>query len=79
MICKTQQIYVKPDKYNIEKINFENEFSNPHTYIYYTKAVIDASNKKGAVISIECLDDECMTHMIDISEINDSCDKLTLR
>ena len=76
---KVKPNYSNPDMLKIEKINLDNEFSNSHTYKYYTQAVIDASNKKGAVISIECLDDECMAHMLDISEINDSCDKLTLR
>ena len=76
---KLKPNYSNPDLLNIEKINIDNEFSNSHTYKYYTQAVIDASNKKGAVMNIECLDDDCMGQMLEISELNDSCDKLTIR
>jgi|TARA_B100001093_G_C26809619_1_gene1007012 hypothetical protein len=76
---KVKPNYSNPDLLNIEKINIDNEFSNSHTYKYYTQAVIDASNKKGAVMNIECLDDDCMGQMLEISELNDSCDKLTIR
>lgn len=76
---KTKPNYSNPQMLNIEKINIDEDFSNPHTYKFYTQAVIDASKKKGAVISIECLDDKCMSSLIDISEMNDDCDKLTIR
>ena len=76
---KLKPNYSNPDLLKIEKINIDNEFSNSHTYKYYTQAVIDASNKKGAVMNIECLDDDCMGQMLEISELNDSCDKLTIR
>ena len=76
---KLKPNYSNPDLLNIEKVNIDNEFSNSHTYKYYTQAVIDASNKKGAVMNIECLDDDCMGQMLEISELNDSCDKLTIR
>ena len=72
-------IFMFPMEATTEKINIDNEFSNSHTYKYYTQAVIDASNKKGAVMNIECLDDDCMGQMLEISELNDSCDKLTIR
>jgi|TARA_R110000823_G_scaffold309032_3_gene433006 hypothetical protein len=81
---KIGQIKLKPNYYNTELLNIDNikiddEFSNSHTYKYYIQAVIDASNKKGAVMSVECLNDECMGQMLDIGEINDNCDKLTIR
>ena len=81
---KIGQMKLKPnnsnsDMLNIENISIDNEFSNLHTYRYYTQAVIDANNKMGAVMSIECLDDDCMGNMLDIGEINDNCDKLTIR
>ena len=71
--------YKNPELLNIDKIKIDDEFSNSHSYKYYTQAVIDASNKKGAIMNIECLDDECMGNMLDISELNDNCDKLTIR
>jgi len=76
---KLKPNYSNPDFLNIDEINIDDEFSNSHTYKYYTQAVINASNKRGAVMNIECLNDNCMGQMLDISEINESCDKLTIR
>ena len=30
-------------------------------------------------MNIECLDDECISSMLEIGELNDSCEKLIIR
>ncbi len=75
----TKPNYKNSNLLNINKFELDKDFSNTHTYKYYTQAVIDSSKKDGAIINIECLDDECMASMLEISELNDSCEKLIIR
>ena len=76
---KTKPNYKNSNLLNIDKFKLDNDFSNTHTYKYYTQAVINASKKQGAVMNIECLDDECISSMLEIGELNDSCEKLIIR
>lgn len=81
---KIGQLTTKPNYKNSNLLNIDNfkldkDFSNTHTYKYYTQAVIDSEKKDGAVMNIECLDDDCITSMLEISELNDSCEKLIIR
>jgi len=76
---KTKPNYKNSDLLNINKFKLDKDFSNSHTYKYYTQAVIDASKKKGAVMNIECLDDDCISSMLEISELDNSCEKIIIR
>jgi|GEM_PF-6921433 len=76
---KTKPNYKNSNLLNIDKFKLDKDFSNIHTYKYYTQAVINASKKQGAVMNIECLDDDCISTMVDIGELNDSCEKLIIR
>ena len=81
---KIGQLTTKPNYNNsnllkIDNFKLDKDFSNIHTYKYYTQAVIDSEKKDGAVMNIECLDDDCITSMLEISELNDSCEKLIIR
>ena len=63
----------------IDKLNIDEGFRSPEVYTYFTRAIIDKSKKRGAVVNIECIDDSCISEMIDLGSLNEDCDKLYIK
>ena len=77
--AKTSPNYKNPDVVKIDKINIDEEFRTPDVYTYYTKAIIDKSKKKGLLLNIECIDDSCVSSILDLGSLNEDCDKLYIK
>ena len=81
---KIGQAKVKPhygikDTIKIDELKIDDEFSNPKVYSYYTQALLDKANVKQAELKIECIDDVCIAHFLELGELNNDCDKLYIR
>ena len=77
--AKTKPNYNNDDVLKIEEMNIENDFKDPKVYAYYTQALINKKNKKAAELKVECIDDVCITHFLELGELNNDCDKLYIK
>ena len=60
-------------------MHIDEPYSHPLTYTYFTKAIIDKSNKTGALLNIQCVDDRCYEELVKIGNITDNCNNLMIR
>ena len=77
--AKVKPNYDYPNVVEIKDITIEEPYSHPLTYTYFTKAIIDKSNKRGAVFNIECVNDKCYEQLVEIGSITDNCNNLIIR
>tara|TARA_R110000824_G_scaffold149827_5_gene320172 strand:- start:851 stop:1438 length:588 start_codon:yes stop_codon:yes gene_type:complete len=77
--AKIKENYNNPHLLKLKSINIDKEYADPKTYAYFTQAVINKANKKGAVMKIECIGDECMGDLLHIGELNENCDKIIIK
>ena len=60
--------YKYPDLIEMKSIKINEDFRNPHTYHYFAKQIAKKSNKKGIVINMDFINDDCFINFIDIAE-----------
>lgn len=77
--AKVKRNYDYPSVIEIEKMHIDEPYSHPLTYTYFTKAIIDKSNKTGALLNIQCVDDRCYEELVKIGNITDNCNNLMIR
>jgi len=76
---KTQKDYSNPNMLNVRDMKIDKDFSNAHTYEYFTKALIDKSGKRGIIMNVECLNDDCGVEMLELGKLDDNYDNLIIR
>ena len=77
--AKVKKQYERPNLVELSEISIDKEFAHPKTYSYFTHAIIDANNRKGAILNIECVDGECLEKIVDIGEMCDNCEHLIIK
>ena len=70
--------YNYPKLIEIKDISVDSHYSHPETYTYFTKAIIDKSKKQGAIMKLECVNDECFSDFVKMGKICDNAENLTL-
>ena len=71
--------YHYPEHVQIESIDLEDNFKHPKTYKYFSEVVMDRSNKKGALVNLECIDDSCFSETIKFGDVCDDCQNLIIK
>lgn len=77
--AKFKENYNNPHLLKLKSINIDKEYSDPKTFTHFTQAIINKANKKGAIIEIECIDDNCIGDLLHIGELNENCDKIIIK
>ena len=76
--AKIKKNHTNPHILKLKSLELNEEYSHPKTYTHFTQAIINQANKKGAVIKIECVNDNCMGDLLEIGELNENCDKIII-
>ena len=63
----------------IDKIRLDENYQDSQVFLHYVQTMINKSDKKGAVIQVTCLDDDCFGEMLEIGELDKRNENLYIR
>ena len=71
--------YKNSDVLKIDKIRLDENYQDSQVFLHYVQTMINKSDKKGAVIQVTCLDDDCFGEMLEIGELDKRNENLYIR
>ena len=71
--------YKNSDVLKIDKIRLDENYQDSQVILHYVQTMINKSDKKGAVIQVTCLDDDCFGEMLEIGELDKRNENLYIR
>ncbi len=77
--AKIKKNYDYPNVVEIKDISIDENYSHPLTYTYFVKGIIDKTNKKGAILKIECVNDECYEDLVNIGDMTYNGENLIIK
>tara|TARA_R100001015_G_C4634004_1_gene199747 strand:- start:3480 stop:4088 length:609 start_codon:yes stop_codon:yes gene_type:complete len=71
--------YDYPGVVEIKNISIDEPYSHPLTYTYFVKSIIDKNNRTGAILKIECLNNDCFEDLVEIGEMTENGENLIIK
>ena len=61
-----------PNMIDIKSMKIDDNFNHKKTYDYFMKVILIKKNKKGAVMSMDCMSDDCYSNYLNTDNLDDN-------